>query len=79
MFPFSSIHSKEYNLFLPPVRSEADPGLVVEHDPDDLVGQLVAEAVLVRVVHPLDHPHHLARVRLVLGRIPVIFCTNIIK
>lgn len=29
---------------------------VVEEDADDVVGQLVPEAVLVRVVHPLGHP-----------------------
>lgn len=38
-------------------------GGVVEHDADALVAQLVPEAVLVAVVHPLAHPHQRLRGR----------------
>lgn len=32
-------------------------GGVVEHNADALIAQLVAEAILVAVIHPFPHPH----------------------
>lgn len=36
-------------------------GGVIEHNADALIAQLVAEAILVAVVHPLAHPHQRLR------------------
>lgn len=41
----------------PAVGGEGHVGAVVEEDADSTVRELVAEAVLVGIVHPLAHPH----------------------
>lgn len=38
------------------VCQQAHVGAIIEEDSNDMVGQLVAEAVLVGVVHPFSHP-----------------------
>ena len=58
---WSWLNEWNYCLFYEPKclhsgRVEDDLGVVVEEDANAVVGELVAEAVLVRVVYPTGHP-----------------------
>lgn len=53
----------ESSVYSQSVGEHDELGGVVEHDADALIAELVAEAVLVAVVHPLADPHQRLRRR----------------